>query len=671
MHVVYDEETFPNLFSVAMTPLKLGDDREWVYEISPRRNDLAHLTYDMRNGSIDRCYGFNNLAFDYPLLHHALYLNDAGFTDPAEIAFNLFNRAQEIIAAQHGWENHVRPRDVVVEQVDLLLIHHFDNKAKMTSLKVIEFNMQSPSVEDMPFPVGTWLEPDQIDIVLGYNKNDTRETKRFAHKSMDAITFREDLIKRGWFGTEVLNYNDTKIGKEYFKKRLEERQPGITKSRNGKKPQTHRDRIRLAECIFPYVQFQRRELQDLHERLRGVEFSGYETKNAYKESITLDGFTFDIGQGGIHGSVNNRVILADTGHDVIDIDVTGYYPSVAIVNRLYPAHLGEVFSDVYRDIRDTREIAKEAGLKVEAGTLKLANNGTFGDFGNVHSIFYDPKCLIDVTINGQLLQVMLAEQLMRIPTLEMIQMNTDGLTIRVHRANRHLVHAMCDWWMGVTKLRLEFKQYDMMAVRDVNNYVSLYSKDACNGKDAGGRKRKGAYDWEMLSGSTGGQLAWNRDFSGLVIPKAAEAALIDDTDPTWFIENHHEPYDFMMRARVTGGSKLQLGDGTPLPKTVRYFVSTDGQPLVKIMPPLKGQPNERRIGIHAEGQAECIGDRKTGYRCNKCNAPFPTKAVFEVHNKTAHAWGVTTRNKWDAADPQALAGLDARFYIQEAERLIF
>lgn len=659
MQVVYDNETFPNLFSVAMTPLTLGDDREWVYEISPRKNDLPHLVYDLRSGSMLRMVGFNNLAFDYPLLHHAVWMSDAGYADAGEIAFGLFTKAQEIIAMQNAWDSHVKPWEVIVPQLDLMLLHHFDNRAKMTSLKVIEFNMQSPSVEDMPFPVGTWLTDDQIPIVLDYNKNDTRETKRFAHKSMAAIEFREQLVKRKWFGPEVINYNDAKIGKEYFKKRLEERQPGITKIRNGKKPQTHRPQIRLAECIFPYVQFDRPELREMRERLRGVTFSGYETKNAYKESVTLDGFTIDIGQGGVHGSVNNQTIRADAGRVIIDIDVRGYYPGIIITNWIYPEHLGEAFCHEFRYVKETRDIAKDAGLLVEAGTLKLASNGVFGDFGNVHSIFYDPQALIKTTINGQLMLTMLAEQLMRIPSLEMIQMNTDGLTVRVHAANRHLVDTMCTWWENVTKLQLEFNEYAVMAIRDTNNYLAVDTK--------GKRKRKGAYDWEMLSGSTGGQLAWNRDFSGLVIPKAAEAALIDDTDPAWFIEHHTEPYDFLMRARVTGGSKLQLADGTPLPKTVRYYISTDGQPLVKIMPPLKGFTEPRRIGIHAEGQATCTGERKTGYRCSKCAEQFGTKAVFEAHNKQVHAWGITPRNRWDGD----LSGLDARFYVTEAERLIF
>jgi hypothetical protein len=73
--------------------------------------------------------------------------------------------------------------------------------------------------------------------------------------------------------------------------------------------------------------------------------------------------------------------------------------------------------------------------------------------------------------------------------------------------------------------------------------------------------------------------------------------------------------------------------------------------------------------VHAEGQATCSGDRKAGYRCSACGAPFPTKGAFEVHNKEQHAWGVRVVNKWQPAD--GLPALDTRFYIQRAEALLF
>jgi hypothetical protein len=666
VHVAYDEETFPNFFSCHMA--RMDTDDEWYYEVSSRKCDMAALAYDMRNGSITRMYGFNSLGFDYPILHLALWAFDAGYRGEA-LALILYNKGQEIIAAQNRWEHQVKPWEVKIPQVDLLTLHHFDNPAKMTSLKAIEFNIESPSIEETPIPFGTILTPSQMDEVLGYGTNDTRETKRFAHLSMDAVRFREDLIRRGWFGEECLSWNDGKIGLEHFKQKLEARAPGITK-----REPIYRPRIYLSECILPYIQYHRPELQQMLEKLKTISFPGHETKGAYKENVYVDGFKFVIGQGGIHGSVDRRTFMADRGYIIADIDVEGYYPSTSIANGFHPEHLGSIFDDVYLDLKTTRNIAKAAGDKVEAGTLKLSSNKVFGDMGSKYSFVRDPQCMIKITINGQLLQVMLVEQMMRIPTLEVIQMNTDGMTVRVHGSRVTDLEGMCSWWESVTRMRLEKKEYAAFWVRDVNNYIGLEapaSQPVRPGweKHSGKRKRKGEYDWEMLSGSTGGQLAWNRDFSGRVIAKAAEAALVDDVDPRSFIEGHDRPYDFMMRARVTGGHTLQLGDGTPLQKTVRYYLCKTGVPLVKIMPPLKGMPEPRRAGIHAEGQATCLGTLKDGYHCSWCGERFRTKELFGHHNRSVHQWCVRVVNRWVPED--GLPDLNHDFYVQGAEALLF
>ena len=64
--------------------------------------------------------------------------------------------------------------------------------------------------------------------------------------------------------------------------------------------------------------------------------------------------------------------------------------------------------------------ASEKGSDVNA-MLKLALNGVYGDTNNIHSPFYDPLYTMRVTINGQLLLCLLAEWLMKIPNLQIIQ----------------------------------------------------------------------------------------------------------------------------------------------------------------------------------------------------------------------------------------------------------
>ena len=135
---IYDEETMPNVFTIG---IKLaGSPLRWSFEISPWRNDSREIINTVRwIGSIGgRMVGFNNLSFDYALLHFLMQMGNAD-------APTLYNKAMAIIGSQDGedrWSHIVKPTDRHVPQIDLFKLHHLDNKARATSLKVLEFNMR-------------------------------------------------------------------------------------------------------------------------------------------------------------------------------------------------------------------------------------------------------------------------------------------------------------------------------------------------------------------------------------------------------------------------------------------------------------------------------------------------------------------------------------------------
>jgi len=92
-------------------------------------------------------------------------------------------------------------------------------------------------------------------------------------------------------------------------------------------------------------------------------------------------------------------------------------------------------------------------------------------------------------------------------------------------------------------------------------------------------------------------LGWHQNHSALVIPMAAEAALVEGVPVREFIENHDNLHDFMLRTKVPRTSRLVLGD-RPVQNICRYFISKEGGALTKIMPPLAKKPGvERRIGV--------------------------------------------------------------------------
>jgi hypothetical protein len=146
------------------------------------------------------------------------------------------------------------------------------------------------------------------------------------------------------------------------------------------------------------------------------------------------------------------------------------------------------------------------------------------------------------------------------------------------------------------------------------------------------------------------------------VAKAAEAALFDDKDPAKFIANHEDGFDFCLFRK----GKIALGDGTPLPKHLRYYVSTNGERLVSMYDSLDGSDEERVRGVHAEGQAECLGDRKN-YHCSSCGEKFTTKAQFNEHNGIAHAWKITPAMDFDGRVPD---NIDYRYYLDETRKLM-
>ena len=590
---IYDIETYPNVFTLAIKHPPSGDRA--VFEISDRRNqfaDLVAMLHRLKEGKC-RMVGFNNLLFDYPVVHYML--RHVHIT-----AADIYAKAHAILTATDRFAHTVWESDHFVQQIDLFKINHFDNIAKSTSLKMLEYNMRMERIQELPFPPGTTLTPGQIDTLIEYGDHDVDATERFYKETLPAIEFRETLSAK--YNRNFMNHNDVKIGTDYFIMRLEDAAPGSCYYRDAnnkrQKRQTPRDSIVVRNILFPYVSFSRPELQRVHKFFYNETIT--DTYKAFdKLQATVDGFTFDFGTGGLHGSIDPEVIVSTGTHVIIDVDVTSYYPSLAIANRVYPEHLSEVFCDIYADMKQER-ISHPKGTP-ENAMLKLALNGTFGATNSIYSPFYDPAYTMAITINGQLLLAMLAEWVMGIEGLRMIQANTDGITVLCPREKRDVFEMWCNAWEQTTGLELEHADYDRMFIKDVNNYIAEYK-----GREK--YKHKGKYLYER---------GWHQNQSALVIPKAAEAALVHGVDIETFIHDHKDPFDFMLRTKVPRAGKLLWGDDE-VQNISRYYVSKDGAALTKLLKPTAAQIKAkgadapmRRIGIDVGWDVTVCNDHAT------------------------------------------------------------
>ena len=198
-----------------------------------------------------------------------------------------------------------------------------------------------------------------------------------------------------------------------------------------------------------------------------------ETKGVFKDiTATVRGFTFVFGLGGIHGSVENEILESDEDSVIVDLDVTSYYPTLAIANGFYPQHLGQSFVDIYSHLFEQRKSYPKGSP--ENAMLKLALNGVYGDSNNVFSVFYDPLFTMRITLNGQLLLCLLAEQVMKIENLRVISCNTDGICLYLHRSDYPKLKEVCNWWSSMTKLSLEEARFSKLCIKDVNNFIGQY-----------------------------------------------------------------------------------------------------------------------------------------------------------------------------------------------------
>jgi hypothetical protein len=582
--VVFDLETYPNVFTINAQHAHLPI--EWSFEISDWRNDSrAIIEWVHWLKSIDaRLVGFNSLGFDYPILHTLCRMGHAD-------ARTLYDKAMAIITAQdddNRWMHQVKPTDRLVDQLDLFLIHHFDNRARSTGLKVLEFNMRSDNISDLPFPVGTSLTLEQVPVLKQYNRHDVLETKKFYFKSLDMIRFRADLTYR--YQRNFMNHNDTKIGKDYFVMELEA--AGVAcydYGPQGRQPrQTKRPSIALRDAILPWITFQEPEFQRMLEWLKSQTIT--ETKGVFTDvTATVRGFTFVFGLGGIHGSVESEILESDEDHVIVDLDVTSYYPTLAISNGFYPAHLGRSFVDIYSHLFEERK--KHPKGSPENAMLKLALNGVYGDSNNVFSVFYDPLFTMSITLSGQLLLCLLAENIvLNVPGVQLIQCNTDGITVRMPHGSSFALKMVCEHWEKLTKLRLEQMTYQRMCIRDVNNYIGQYYD--------GKVKRKGAYEHD---------LEWHQNHSALVVPKVAEKVLLEGAPIRETVEQWPEMMDFMLRTKVPRSSFLTCGDER-IQNITRYYIAKGGGHLFKWMPPLKGKEEWRRIGVESGWGVQVCND---------------------------------------------------------------
>ena len=318
---VYDLESLSNLFTY--TGYRSKTDTWYQYVICQWRNDAKLLYEHLTEEKFVQC-GFNNLAYDYPLLHHFLrhWKGEYEFYTGQELACALYSKSQYLID-----ELFTEVKKPMIPQIDLYKIWHYNNKARMQNLKGLEIFMRMENVEEMPFHHTHWCQEGDEESILEYNKNDVLATYKFLlvtlgrtdyslYKGENKLKLRMDLNKK--FHVNVTNMGDVPMGEELMLQlycRETGQNPYYLKRSGG----TPRNLICLKDCIPKWCNLETKEFNNFLTQLKNTCIKG--EKGEFQFSVIFHQYKFDFGLGGSHGSIKPGVYESDDEWIIVDYDV--------------------------------------------------------------------------------------------------------------------------------------------------------------------------------------------------------------------------------------------------------------------------------------------------------------------------------------------------------------
>lgn len=379
---IYDLETLSNLFTY--TGYNCNTKTWYQFVISSWRNDFEELINHLKTDIVQ--VGFNNENFDYPIVHHLLnHQEEYHYKTGQEIAQKLYDKSQELISNQF---NTIADKNKYIQQIDLFKIWHYDNKARKTSLKDLEFAMQMENVEEMPIHHTTWCKRGDEELVLEYNKNDVEATYKFflttlgrtdypLYKGKNKLELRENLQKK--FGINCINLPDVRMGEQLmlnlYSKAVKKNPFDIKKLR------TERTEIKLKDCIPSWCSMRSNIFKSFLDTIEETTIPIPVPKDSFEYSVIYNGYKWYFGLGGSHGCCEPGIYNSDDEFVIIDYDVGSLYPSVAKSLKLYPEHLGPEFMELYEKFINDRltekHKPKDQQDKVLIEGYKLILNGEF------------------------------------------------------------------------------------------------------------------------------------------------------------------------------------------------------------------------------------------------------------------------------------------------------
>lgn len=556
--IFLDLEVYPNYFLAKFINME-GKVRE--YEMLCDFDTGEHLPLDIdgirRIMNSYTTVTFNGQNYDLPIL--SLALAGKGCEELKEASDAI------IVHDMKPWNfyKHFKCQPLSYDHIDIKEVA----PGVMVSLKAYGARMHMPKLQDLPYDPDLPLTRKQMRDVADYCFNDLDTTRELLRQIKGRVELRETMSAE--YRTDLRSKSDAQVAEAVIKAELFRL--------SGKK--LAKPSVKEKQFFYKipdYIRYKTPQLQEVLEMVRRSPFTAKTngqiemTKELADTLIEINQSVYKLGIGGLHSQENERSFTNKNNHELRDIDVTSYYPSIILNQELYPENLGPHFLEVFKVLVDRRVAAKRTAKQLRSlgelsseqqieldravttmDALRITINGAFGKLGSVYSALYAPDLMIQVTVTGQLTLLMLIEEL-ELNNIPVISANTDGIVMHYPKEKAEFVSEIVRSFERSSKFQFEDTYYSGLYSRDVNNYIAI--------KIDGKVKTKGTF-------SPGGL---QKNPQNDICNEALIAFLKDGIDPKQTILNCKEISRFLTTRAVRGGGRWSY-DGSYLGKTVRWY----------------------------------------------------------------------------------------------------
>ena len=566
---LYDIEVFPNCFHCLVSDSE--SHKKYKFEISNRKNQLEELIDFFYFKRVEHIMcGYNNHHYDDIVINYMIFFrNTMKRFDYLKICNSLYYLSKAIIESEKT-EN----IDKIKQYKYANYFYSFDlmtmlySAAKQKSLKEVEILLGMDNVQEFEAGFDQRLLDSEIDDMIKYNENDVDATELLLNTVKDEVDLRLEVEKE--WGFDALSMSNIRIGEEILLRQSNLKGAALEEAKSKIRRVA---KIENKDIILPFIQYSNPKLKEVLLDVKNATCypckSDKKQKN-YEKKFVLSNTCYSIGEGGIH-TINEPRIFKPTADQYIGhSDVTSMYPSLAIIYKWLPVHLGKDFWNVYESLYKERVIAKRNHDELKAKAFKFALNSPIGKMQNESSWAYDPLNAYKIRMNGQLILLMLVDRLLSI-NCKIVQVNTDGVVYIADKANRELIDQFVHEVENITKLHFDSDDYESFYQYDVNNYFGIRKGYSQSG-DPSLIEKKGKFITEI---------GLNNSMTPVVISKAVINYFLTKEPIDKFVKEDKNIRDFLMSQSVNREFKVEYGN-KPVQRINRYYASNSGYYLMRV-----------------------------------------------------------------------------------------